>query len=114
MCQPQRRMNPNLRDIVKEEIQKLLEAGFIYPISDSEWVSPLVIVPKNNGKWRVCVDYRELNKATQKDHFPLPFIDQVLDTLSRKKFFSFLNGFSGFNQIQIAPKDQDKTTFTCP
>ena len=114
VCQPQRRMNPNLRDIVKEEIQKLLEAGFIYPISDSEWVSPLVIVPKKNGKWRVCVDYRELNKATQKDHFPLPFIDQVLDTLSGKKFFSFLDGFSGYNQIQIAPEDQDKTTFTCP
>ena len=57
-------MNPNLRDIVKEEIQKLLEAGFIYPILDSEWVSPLVIVPKKNGKWRVYVDYRELKKAT--------------------------------------------------
>ena len=75
VCQPQRRMNPNLREIVKEELQKLLNAGFIYPISDSEWVSPLVIVPKKIGKWRVCVDYRALNKATQKDHFPLPFID---------------------------------------
>ena len=74
-------MNPNLRDIVKEEIQKLLEVGFIYPISDSEWVAPLVIVHKKNGKWRVYVDYRELNKATQKDHFHLTFIDQVLDTL---------------------------------
>ena len=95
MCQPQRRMNPNIRDIVKEEIQKLLEVGFIYPISDNEWVSPLVIVPKKNGKLRVCVDSRELNKATQKDHFLLPFIDQVLDTLSGKKFFSFLDGFSG-------------------
>eukprot|EP00253_Pinus_taeda_P019666 PITA_19666 len=82
VCQPQRRMNPNLREIVKEELQKLLNAGFIYPISDSEWVSPLVIVPKKNGKWRVCVDYRALNKATQKDHFPLPFIDQVLDNLA--------------------------------
>jgi len=60
------------------------------------------------------VNYRELNKATQKDHFPLPFIDQVLDTLAGKKFFSFLDGFSGYNQIQIAPEDQDKTTFTCP
>ena len=57
-------MNPNLRDIVKEEIQKLLEAGFIYSISDSEWVSPFVIVPKKNGKWRVYKDYRELNKET--------------------------------------------------
>ena len=82
-----------------------METRFIYPISDSEWVSPLVIVPKKNGKWRVYVDYRELNKATQKYHFPLPFIDQVLDTLSRKKFFSFLDGFSGYNQIHIAPKD---------
>ena len=72
------------------------------------------MVPKKNGKWRICVDYRELNKATQKDHFPLPFIDQVLDTLAGKKFFSFLDGFSGYNQIQIAPEDQDKTTFTCP
>ena len=66
---------PNLREILKEEIQKLLNAGFIYPISDSEWVSPLVIVPKKSGKWRVCLDYRALNKATKKDHFPLPFID---------------------------------------
>jgi hypothetical protein len=107
-------MNPNLTEIVKEELHKLLKAGFIYPISDSEWVSPLVIVPKNNGKWRVCVDYRALNKAMQKDHFPLPFIDQVCDNLAEKKYFSFLDGFSGYNQIQISPQDQDKTTFTSP
>eukprot|EP00253_Pinus_taeda_P008877 PITA_08877 len=112
--QPQRRLNPHLKEIVKDELQKLLDVNFIYPISDSKWVSPLVVVPKKNGKWRICVDYRELNKATQKDHFPLPFIDQVLDTLAGKKFFSFLDGFSGYNQIQIAPEDQDKTTFTCP
>ncbi len=99
---------------MKEELQKLLSANFIYSISDSQWVSLLVIIPKSNGKWRVCVDYKELNKATQKDHFPLPFIDQVLDTLSGKKFFSFLDGFSGYNQINIALEDQDKTTFTCP
>jgi hypothetical protein len=92
----------------------LLDARFIYPILDSEWVSLLVIVPKKNEKWRVCVDYRALNKATQKDHFPLSFIDQVLDSLSGKKFFSFLDGFSGYNQIKIAPQDQDKTTFTSP
>ena len=69
---------------------------------------------QENGKWRSCVDYRELNKATKKDHFPLPFIDQVLDGPAGKKLFSFLDGFSGYNQIQINPKDQDKTTFTCP
>ena len=75
VCQPQRRMNPLMKDVVKEELQKLLNVNFIYPISDSQWVSPLVIVPKKNGKWWIYVDYRELNKATQKDHFPLPFID---------------------------------------
>ena len=103
--QQQMRMNPALKDIVKEELQKLLDVGFIYPILDSEWVSPLVLVPKKNGKWRICVDYRELNKATKKDHFPLPFINQVLDGLAEKTFFSFLEGLSGYNQIQIYPKD---------
>jgi hypothetical protein len=113
--QPQRRMNPTLKYIVKEEIQKLLNVRFIYPISDSKWVSPLVVVLKKvTGKWRIFVDFRELNKATLKDYFPLPFINQVLDTLSRKKYFSFLDGYSGYNQILIAPEDQDKTTFTCP
>ena len=107
-------MNPALRDIVKEEVQKLLDFGFIYPIFDSQWVSPLVLVPKKDGRWRICIDYQELNKSTLKDYFPLPFIDQVLDTLAGKKYFSFLNGFSGYNQIQITPEDQDKTTFTCP
>ena len=69
----------------------------------------MVVIPKNNGKWRIYVDYRELNKATRKDHFPLPFIDQVLDTFVGKRFFSFLDGFNRYNQIQIAPEDQDKT-----
>jgi hypothetical protein len=108
-------MNPTLKDIVKEEIQKLLNVGFIYPISDSKWVSPLVVVPNNvTGKWKICVDFRELNKATLKYYFPLPFIDQVLDTLSGKKCFSFLDGYNGYNQIIIEPEDQDKNTFTCP
>jgi hypothetical protein len=108
-------MNPVLKDIVKEEIQKLLNVGFIYPISDNKSVSMLVVVPKKvTGKWRICVDFWELNKATLKDYFPLPFIDQVLDTLSGKKYFSFLDGYSGYNQILIEPEDQDKTTFTRP
>ena len=107
-------MNLALKDIVKEELQKLLNVGFIYPIFDSEWVSPLVLVTKKNGKWRIFVNHQELNKATKKDHFPLPFIDQVPDGLERKKCFSFLDGFSGYNQIQIYPEDQDRITFTYP
>jgi hypothetical protein len=87
---------------------------FIYPISDRKWVSPLVIVPKKNGKWIICVEFKELNKATYRYYFPLPFIDQVLDTLSRKRHLSFLDGFSGYDQIQVAPEDQEKTTFTFP
>ena len=68
-------MNHALKDIVKDELQKLLDVDFIYPISDRKWVSPLVIVPKKGGKWRICVDFCELNKATLIDYFPLPFID---------------------------------------
>ncbi|KAL4333714.1 hypothetical protein GQ457_07G007390 [Hibiscus cannabinus] len=64
--------------------------------------------------WRVCMDYRKLNKATRKDHFPLPFIDQMLDRLAGKQFYCFLDGYSGYNQIAIALEDQSKTTFTCP
>jgi hypothetical protein len=108
-------MNPTLKDIVKEEIQKLLNVGFIYPVSESKWVSPLIVVPeKMTGKWRICVDFWELNKSTLKDYFPLPFIDQVLDTLSGKKYFSCLDGYNWYNQILIAPEDQDNTTFTYP
>jgi len=105
-------MNVNLKEIVKE-LQKLLNVNFIYPVSESYWVSPLVIVPKKNRNWRVCIDYRELNIATLSEHFPLPFIDKFLDTLARKNI-SFLDGFSGYNQIQVTPKDQDKTTHTFP
>ena len=91
-----------------------MNVDFIYLIFDSPWVSPLVIVPKKNGKWHIRVDYRELNKATQKDHFLLPFIDKVLDSLDGKQYFSFLDGFSGYNKIQITLEYQDKTTFTYP
>jgi len=98
-------MNLSLEDIVKTKLQKFLDAGFIFPISDSEWVHPLVIVPKKWGGaegWQVCVDYQELNKATWKDCFLLPFIDQVPNSLFEKKYFSFLDEFSRYNQIQIA------------
>ncbi|CAM8886359.1 unnamed protein product [Rhodiola kirilowii] len=119
-------------EIVQKEIQKLLDADVIYPISDSQWVSSVHVVPKKSGitieedaegkmvttriknGWRMCIDYRKLNAVTRKDHFPLPFIDQMLDRLAGKPYFCFLDGFSGYNRIPIAPEDQEKTTFTCP
>ncbi|GKE37386.1 hypothetical protein Tco_1460791 [Tanacetum coccineum] len=64
--------------------------------------------------WRVCIDYHKLNDATRKDHFPLPFIDQMLERLAGNKYYCFLDGFSGYFQIPIDPQDQEKTTFTCP
>ncbi|CAM8926089.1 unnamed protein product [Rhodiola kirilowii] len=130
--EPQRRLNPIMMEVVQKEIQKLLDADVIYPISDSRWVSPVHVVPKKIGitfeenakgkmvatrvknGWRMCIDYRKLNAITRKDHFPLPFIDQMLDRLAGKPFFCSLDGFSGYNQIPIAPEDQEKTTFTCP
>ncbi|KAK8562494.1 hypothetical protein V6N12_010572 [Hibiscus sabdariffa] len=130
--EPQRRLNPAMKKVVMKEIIKWLDAGVIYPISDSSWVSPVQCVPKKGGitvvtndenellptrtvtGWRICMDYRKLNKATKKDHFPLPFIDQMLDRLAGKAFYCFLDGYSGYNQIAIAPEDQEKTTFTCP
>ncbi|KAL8116364.1 hypothetical protein AgCh_022750 [Apium graveolens] len=128
----QRRLNPIMKEVVKKEILKWLDAGIIYPISDSSWVSSVQCVPKKGGitvvanekneliptrtvtGWRVCMDYKKLNKASRKDHFPLPFIDQMLDRLAGHEYYCLLDGYSGYNQICIAPEDQEKTTFTCP
>ncbi|RVW44183.1 Transposon Ty3-G Gag-Pol polyprotein [Vitis vinifera] len=128
----QRRLNPHLQEVVRAEVLKLLQAGIIYPISDSPWVSPIQVVPKKSGitvvqnekgeeittrltsGWRVCIDYRKLNVVTRKYHFPLPFIDQVLERVSRHPFYCFLDGYSGYFQIEIDLADQEKTTFTCP
>ncbi|GJY84788.1 reverse transcriptase domain-containing protein [Tanacetum coccineum] len=128
----QRRLNPNMQEVVKKEIVKLIDTGIIYPIVDSPWVSPIHYVPKKGGitlvtnekdelvptrtvtGWRVCIDYCKLNEATAKDHFPLPFMDQMLERLTGNKYFCFLDGFSGYFQIPIDPMDQEKTTFTCP
>ncbi|KAK8595272.1 hypothetical protein V6N13_123152 [Hibiscus sabdariffa] len=130
--EPQRRLNPAMKKVVMKEIIKWLDAGVIYPISDSSWVSPVQRVPKKGGitvvnndenellptrtvtGWRICIYYRKLNKATKKDHFPLPFIDQMLDRLAGKEFYCFLDGYSRYNQIAIAPEEQEKKTFTCP
>ncbi|RDX71236.1 hypothetical protein CR513_49451, partial [Mucuna pruriens] len=114
-------MNPTILDVTK-----LLAAWIIYPISDSQWVSPMPVVPKKSrmivmknqrdelNNLRVYIDYKRFNQATRKDHFPLPFIDYVLEKLSGKSHYYFLDGFSGYMKIHIEPEDQHKTTFTCP
>jgi len=129
---PQRRMNPVTKEAVRKDILKCLDNGIIYLISDSLWVSHVQVVPKKSEitvvkndddelippriqtRWRVCIDYRKLNAKTRKDHFLLPFIDQMLEHLAGHEFYCFFDGYSGYNQIPIAPEDQEKTTFTCP
>ncbi|GJX51960.1 reverse transcriptase domain-containing protein [Tanacetum coccineum] len=130
--QHQRRVNLKIHEVIKREVIKLLEAGLIYPIFDSPWVSPVHCVPKKGGitvienddneliptrlitGCRVCIDYQKLNDATRKDHFSLPFMDQILERLAGNEYYCFLDGFSGYFQIPIDPKDQENTTFTCP
>ena len=111
VAQRRYRMNPNYAARVKEEIDKLLRVGFIWSVKKATWLSPIVVVPKKNGKIRVCVDYRKLNAATVTDAFPLPFTDGVLDAVAGHEVYSFLDGFSGYNQIRMHPDDQEKTTF---
>ena len=96
------------------EVKKLTQAGFIYPIEDSKWVSPVVVTPKKNGKWRICVDYKPLNAATKRDHFPLPFQDKILNEVAGHERYTVCDGYSGYFQISIAKKDQKKTTFITP
>jgi len=128
----QQRLYPNMKEVVKNEVIKLLDNGIIYPNSDSKWVNPTQVVPKKSGVtvitsekneliptrtitgWRMCIDYRKLNSMTRKDHFPLPFMDQILERVASHEFYCFLDGYSGYNQIEIALKNQEKTTFTCP
>ena len=128
----QMRLNPTMKEVVRKEVLKWLNTGVIYSMSNSAWVSPVHVVPKNGGTTiiriennpllssrtvigkRICIDYRKLNKATRKYHFPLLFLDQMIDRLAGHEYYCFLDGYSGYNQIAIAPKDQEKTTFTCP
>ncbi|RDX77415.1 Retrovirus-related Pol polyprotein, partial [Mucuna pruriens] len=130
--QQQRRLNPTILDVVKKEVTKLIAVGIIYTISDIQWISLVQVVPKMSGmtimknqydelvpigiqnSWRVCIDYRKLNQVTRKDHFCLPFIDQVLEKLVGKSHYCFLDGFSRYMQIHITLEDQHKTTYTCP
>jgi hypothetical protein len=128
----QRRLNPNMKEVVMKEVVKLLDAGIIYPISDNKWVNPTQVVPKNSSitvvensvgglipqrttmEWRVYINYWKLNSHTQKDHFILPFINQILERLASQSYYCFLYGYFGYNQVAVDPQDQEMMTFTCP
>ena len=132
LVEAQRRLNQTMKEVVCKEVLKWLDVGVLYPISDSAWVSLVQVVSKKGGTtmiktknnillpsrtvtgWRICIDYRKLNKATRKDHFRLPFLDQMLYRLARHEYYCFLDGYSDYNQIAIALEDQEKTTFTFP
>ena len=103
--------NENYAAKINVEIDKLSEAGFIYEIEHTEWVSPLVVVPKKNGKLRVCVNLKKVNAATVRDHYLLPITDHVIERVAGAEAYSFLDGFSGYNQLSIDPRDQHKTAF---
>ena len=122
----QRRLNPLMKEVVRKEVLKWMNAGFIYAALDSPWVSPVHVVPKKGGftvirnennelvstrivtSWRVCINYRKLNTATRNDHYPLPFIDQMLDRLAGHPHYCFLDGYFGYNLS--LPRPQPRRT----
>uniref|UniRef100_A0A2N9FSK9 RNA-directed DNA polymerase n=1 Tax=Fagus sylvatica TaxID=28930 RepID=A0A2N9FSK9_FAGSY len=106
-----RRMKPEVILKIKEEVEKQLKAGFLSTVTYSDWVANIVPVPKKDGKVRMCVDYRDLNRASPKDNFPLPHIDTLVDNTATNVVFSFMDGFSGYNQIKMAEEDKSKTAF---
>jgi hypothetical protein len=126
------RLNNVMREVVNKEVLKLLKARVFYPVSNSEWASLVQVVLKKGGMtvihneknevipqrtitdWQMCIDYQKLNKATREDHFPLLFIDEMLERLANHSFFYYMDSYSGYHQILIHLDDQSKTTFTSP
>ena len=97
-----------------EELAKLLEAGFIREIKHPDWLANLVMVPKKHKSWRLCVDFKDLNKAFPKDPFPLPRTDHIIDAIARHDSLCFLDAYSGYHQIKMAESDQAATAFITP
>ena len=105
VVQPMRTFHPDVEAQIIQEVQKLLTVGFIKPIMHPKWLSNIVPVKKKNGQIRCCVDFWNLNKACPKDEFPLPNIDMLIDSTARHAMFSFMDGFSSYNQIKMLSKD---------
>ncbi|CAL8168376.1 unnamed protein product [Prunus armeniaca] len=114
IVQPRRNFHLEIEKQIKVEIEKLLAAGFIRPVKHPTWLANIVPVKKKTGVIRVCTDYQDLNRACPKDEFPLPNIDILIDSTSGQGLLSFMDGFSGYNQIKMSPRDAEKTAFRTP
>uniref|UniRef100_A0A2N9EK87 Integrase catalytic domain-containing protein n=1 Tax=Fagus sylvatica TaxID=28930 RepID=A0A2N9EK87_FAGSY len=114
VVQPMRTFHTEVEAQITQEVKKLLAAGFIKPIQHPRWLSNIVPVKKKNGQIRCCVDFRNLNKACPKDEFPLPNMDLLIDSAAGHAMFSFMDGFSGYNQIRMSTRDAEKTAFRTP
>ena len=109
--QKRRSFAPERQKAINEEVSKLLQAGAIREVEYPEWLANVVLVKKANGKWRLCIDFTNINKACPKDNFPLPRIDLIVDSTAGHELLSFMDAFSGYNQISMDPGDQEKTSF---
>jgi hypothetical protein len=113
--QPRRNFNPDIYDRVKEEVNRLLDAMFIRPCLYADWISNIVPVEKKRTKkLRVCIDFRDLNRATPKDEYPMPIVGFLVNAASRHRILSFIDGNASYNQIFMADEDVSKTAFICP
>ena len=110
--QNRRSFAPERQKEINEEVGKLLQAGAIREVEYPEWLANVVLVKKANGKWRLCIDFTDVNGACLKDSFPLPRIDLIVDAIAGHELLSFMDAFSGYNQISMDPDDQEKTPFT--
>ena len=109
-----RRFHPDRHQIIQIEVDNFLRVGFIIEVKYPEWLANVVVVLKKGSKWRVCIDYTDLNEACPKDSFPLPQIDQIVDALTEHGILLFPDAFSGYHQIPMHPPDAEKTTFSTP
>ena len=112
--QQQRQFRPEIMEVIESEVKKLIDSGFIREDQHPDWVANIVPVPKKNGKTRICIDFRDLNAACPKDEFPLPITDVMVDNICGFERMSFMDGFSGYNQIKMYPDDEKHTSFRTP
>ena len=109
--QKRRSCAPERQKVINEEVGKLLQAGVIREVEYPDWLANVILVKKANNKWRLCIDFTDVNRACPKDSFPLPWIDLIVDATAGHELLRFMDAFSGYNQISMDPDDQERTSF---